>query len=75
MPLTEMAVRTVIIRQCFADSFSASYKELLFGQMGSASFTLNGDYYNRYKMVLFCVLSLTVWYFCSIFEPLILINS
>ena len=48
VPLTEMAVRHLAIRQDLSDVMTSSYKELLLGQMGSATFNLSGDYYNRY---------------------------
>lgn len=47
VPLTEMAVRNLSVRQAFAGSINRSYSESLHNQKGSATFQLSGDYYNR----------------------------
>ncbi|XP_076824042.1 intermembrane lipid transfer protein VPS13D-like isoform X2 [Clavelina lepadiformis] len=47
VPLTEIALRNLCIRQAIADSTSISPLEVLHEQTGSTSFSLSGDYYNR----------------------------
>ncbi|XP_076807510.1 intermembrane lipid transfer protein VPS13D-like [Clavelina lepadiformis] len=47
VPLTEIAVRNLRVRQAIGDDISRSPQDVFLGQTGSATFSLSGDYYNR----------------------------
>nr|CAB3267626.1 vacuolar protein sorting-associated protein 13D [Phallusia mammillata] len=47
VPLAEFAVHALQVRQGVDSKFERSLKDAIYGQMGSSTFKLTGDYYNR----------------------------